>query len=42
MTPASNLHGNLQVKIAMKLMQLLKEGEVSAKVSIQTSKFDSD
>mgnify|MGYP001819234993 CR=1 FL=1 len=22
MTPASNLHGNLQVKIAMKLMQL--------------------
>ena len=38
MTPASNLHGNLQVKIAMKLMLLLKEGEVSAEVSIQTSK----
>ncbi|MCI5167280.1 MAG: Uma2 family endonuclease [Candidatus Electrothrix sp. GM3_4] len=38
MTPASNLHGNLQVKIAMKLMQVLKEGEVSAEVSIQTSK----
>lgn len=38
MTPASNLHGNLQVKIAMKLMQLLNEGEVSAEVSIQTSK----
>ena len=38
MTPASNLHGNLQVKIAMKLMQLTTEGEVSAEVSIQTSK----
>ncbi|MCI5191929.1 MAG: Uma2 family endonuclease [Candidatus Electrothrix sp. AU1_5] len=38
MTPASNLHGNLQVKIAMKLMQLMNEGEVSAEVSIQTSK----
>lgn len=38
MTPASNLHGNLQVKIAMKLIQLLNEGEVSAEVSIQTSK----
>ena len=38
MTPASNLHGNLQIKVAMKLMQLMKEGEVSAEVSIQTSK----
>lgn len=38
MTPASNLHGNLQMKIAMKLMQLLNEGEVSVEVSIQTSK----
>ncbi len=38
MTPASNLHGNLQVKIAMKFIQLLNEGEVSAEVSIQTSK----
>ena len=38
MTPASNLHGNLQVKIAMKLMLLLKEGEVSAEVSIRTLK----
>jgi Uma2 family endonuclease len=35
--PTSNLHGNLQIKIAMKLMQLLNEGEVSANVSIQTS-----
>jgi Uma2 family endonuclease len=38
MTPPSNLCGNLQVKIAMKLMLLLREGEVSAEVSIQTSK----
>ncbi|WP_446008050.1 Uma2 family endonuclease [Candidatus Electrothrix sp.] len=38
MTPASNLHGNLQVKIALKLMQCTKEGEVSAEISIQTSK----
>lgn len=38
MSPASNLHGNLQMRIAMKIMQILNAGEVSAEVSILTAK----
>ena len=38
MSPASNLHGNLQVRIAMRILQLMKTGEASAEVSILTSK----
>lgn len=38
MSPASNLHGNLQVRIAMKIMLLLNKGEVSAEVSILTAR----
>uniref|UniRef100_UPI0040569BC6 Uma2 family endonuclease n=1 Tax=Candidatus Electronema sp. TaxID=2698783 RepID=UPI0040569BC6 len=38
MSPASNRHGNLQVRIAMHLMRLMGAGEVSAEVSILTAK----
>lgn len=38
MTPASNRHGNFQVKIGHELFSRLKAGEVMSECSIETSK----
>nr|VFJ50681.1 MAG: hypothetical protein BECKDK2373B_GA0170837_103012 [Candidatus Kentron sp. DK] len=37
MTPASNLHGNIQARIAFLLIALMEGGEVSTEISIMTS-----
>nr|VFJ52214.1 MAG: Putative restriction endonuclease [Candidatus Kentron sp. DK] len=37
MTPASNLHGNIQTRIAFLLIALMEGGEVSTEISIMTS-----